>query len=150
MPLIRLARLRWLLVGTLLLAACSGGHNDAQGGTPAAAPAATSAAAPTPTPQWPEVARATITTDDLNVRSGPGSAYPVIGRLQPNDEVPVSARLAGGEWLALPGIGWIAYSEDWERLTTEFKNLPTVTEPDRAFEFTGSVYPADGRAGIPV
>jgi len=96
------------------------------------------------------VTRATITTEDLNVRSGPGPSFPVIGRLQPDDVVPVSARLAGAEWLALPGLGWIVYSEDWMRLDMPFKELPQVSEPARAFEFTGPVYPADARSGIPV
>jgi hypothetical protein len=110
----------------------------------------TEVAAPTLTPQWPEVARATITTDDLNIRTGPGSTYPVVGRLQPDDQVPVAARLAGGEWLALPGIGWVVYAEEWMQLSVDFGSLPEVTEPGHEFEFTGPVYPADGRAGIPV
>ncbi len=148
MPPPRPARLHWLVACALLFAACGGGDDDAPRATATRSPEP--AAAPMATPRWPEVARATITTDDLNVRSGPGSTYPVIGRLQPGDEVPVSARLTGGQWLALPGIGWIAYAEDWTRLSTEFRNLPEIAEPDRAFEFAGPVYPADARSGIPV
>lgn len=149
MSLLRPAQLHWLGACLLLLAACGGGDDDVREPTATPAPAGTQAAAK-PTPQWPEVARGTITTEDLNVRTGPGGTYPVVGRLQPGDEVPVSARLAGGQWLALPGIGWIAYAEDWVRLGADFKSLPQVTEPDRAFEFAGPVYPADARSGIPV
>ncbi len=131
----------------LLLAAC-GGDGSAPQATATPRPGVTAVA--TPTPRWPEVARATVTTEDLNVRSGPGATYPVIGRLQPDDVVPVSARLAGADWLALPGIGWVVYAEEWTRLSVPFKDLPQVTEPARAFEFTGPVYPADARSGIPV
>lgn len=148
-----MAQLRpvWLtllgLCTALTLAAC-GGSDGKTDPTAVASPATPPLA--TPTPRWPEVARATITTEDLNVRSGPGPTFPVVGRLQPNDVVPVSGRLAGADWLALPGIGWIVYSSDWVRLTTEFKDLPQVSEPARAFEFAGPVYPADARSGIPV
>lgn len=138
-----------LLTALLTASACDGGGSDATAeATRAASPVRTAIA--TPTPRWPPVARATVTTEDLNVRSGPGASFPVIGRLQPEDVVPVSARLAGAEWLALPGIGWIAYSEDWVRLDIPFKELPQLSEPARAFEFTGPVYPADARSGIPV
>ncbi|MEZ4552925.1 MAG: SH3 domain-containing protein [Dehalococcoidia bacterium] len=150
MTLHRQLRLSLLSLPALLtLFACGGSSPE-----PTSEPTAAATVAPTPrataTPRWPEVARATITTDDLNVRSGPGAAYPVVGRLQPDDVVPVSARLAGAEWLALPGIGWIVYSEDWTRLSTEFSALPEITEPSSGFEFTGPVYPADARSGIPV
>ena len=146
-------RPQWLplliLMTTAVVAACGGGSDDSRPATSTAAARGPTALA-TPTPRWPEVARATITTEDLNVRSGPGPTFPVVGRLQPDDVVPVSARLTGAEWLALPGIGWIVYSEDWMRLTVEFKDLPQVSEPTRAFEFAGPVYPADARSGVPV
>ncbi|HRC61663.1 MAG TPA: hypothetical protein PLX85_00385 [Dehalococcoidia bacterium] len=133
----------------LLLSACGG--SDSHEAATAAAPADPAVTAvPTPTPRWPAVARATITTEDLNVRSGPGSGFPVVGRLQPNDVVPVSGRLAGAEWLALPGIGWTVYAEDWMRLDVPFKDLPQVSDPAKAFEFAGPVYSADARSGIPV
>ncbi|MGE0227274.1 MAG: hypothetical protein AB7I38_02130 [Dehalococcoidia bacterium] len=137
------------LPALLTLLACGGGSAEPTA-EPTAAATLAATPRPTPTPRWPEVARATVTTEDLNVRSGPGAAYPVVGRLQPDDVVPVAARLAGAEWLALPGIGWIVYSDDWTRLSTDFGALPEVSEPSSAFEFTGPVYPADARSGIPV
>lgn len=143
--------LRLLALGICLLsaAACGGGGDDGDDATPTA-PAATETAAPLATPRWPEVARAVVTTEDLNVRSGPGATYPVVGRLQPDDDVPVAGRLAGGEWLALPAIGWVVYDAEWTRLSVDFGTLPEITEPERAFEFAGPVYPADGYSGIPV
>jgi hypothetical protein len=150
MLLARPARYLWFLLGCALLLAACGGGDEATDGTATPGGPDAEVAAPTPTPQWPEVARATITTEDLNVRTGPGSTYPVVGRLQPDDQVPVAARLAGGEWLALPGIGWIVYAQEWMQLSVDFGSLPEVTEPGREFEFAGPVYPTDARAGIPV
>lgn len=143
------AALRVLAAGVcLLLAACGGG--DGGGDATPTPPPVTETAVPVATPRWPEVARAVVTTDDLNVRSGPGATYPVVGRLQPDDDVPVSGRLEGSEWLALPAIGWVVYDPEWTRLSVDFGALPAITEPETAFDFVGPVYPADGYSGIPV
>lgn len=151
MSLPRPLRAPALAVCLLIVAACGGNGDDDTDPTDTPPPSqATEAVAPTATPWWPEVARATITTDDLNVRSGPGGMYPVVGRFQPDDEVPVSGRLAGGEWLALPGIGWIVYAQEWMTLSADFAALPEITEPERSFEFAGPVHAADARSGIPV
>ena len=84
------------------------------------------------------------------MRSGPSTTEPVVGRLQPGDEVPVSGRWQGGQWLALTGIGWTAYAADWATLGVEYRALPTVSDPEKNFAFTGPVHAPDVRAGIPV
>ena len=110
----------------LLAAAACGGGGDDEDAT-ATPPPETGTAVPVATPRWPEVARAVVTTEDLNVRSGPGATYPVVGRLQPDDDVPVAGRLAGSEWLALPAIGWVVYDAEWTRLSLDFATLPEIT-----------------------
>jgi hypothetical protein len=131
----------------LATAAC--GEDDDGDTQPARAPTA-EPAVPTLTPTWVPVATAKVITDDLNVRSGPGTSEAVIGRLQPGDEVPVSGRWQGGQWLALPGIGWTAYSAEWQELDVEYRSLPVVPDAAQNFSFTGPVHPPDVRVGIPV
>lgn len=53
---------------------------------------------------------ARINVNDLNVRAGPGTTYPVLGTLAFGTQVPVTGRIADGTWLAIPfnGMtGWI-------------------------------------------
>ncbi len=84
---------------------------------PSATPAAPTATllptetpAPTETavPQTPRVAADSA----INLRSGPGRAYPVIGRMQAGQEIDIIGRNASGDWwqLAWPGKtqAWVA------------------------------------------
>ncbi len=53
---------------------------------------------------------ARINVNDLNVRAGPGTTYPVLGTLAFGTQVPVTGRVADGTWLAIPfngTTGWI-------------------------------------------
>ncbi|GAB4418332.1 MAG: hypothetical protein Kow00106_14300 [Anaerolineae bacterium] len=53
---------------------------------------------------------ARINVNDLNVRAGPGTTYPVLGTLAFGTEVPVTGRIADGTWVAISfnGMtGWI-------------------------------------------
>ncbi len=121
-----------VLAAVALISACGGG-GDAEDGGDASPTGATAATAPatetatleaTPEARWPTLGTARIVTDDLDVRAGPGQAYLVLGRLQPDDEVPVAGRANNGRWLALPGIGWVAYDETWEELSVPWDGLP--------------------------
>lgn len=114
--------------------------------TPTSAPTAE----PTPELQWPQVTTARITTEDLNVRSGPGTSNTVVGRLQPDSEVPVSGRWPGGRWLALTGLGWIAYDPEWVDLEVSIDELPEVSGDEAFFEFAGALHPPGTSADIPV
>lgn len=140
----------------LLLAACSDG-DGADGTAVAPTPVigtATPEATPTPEPapdrRWPALGAARVTTEDLNVRIGPGLEYVVLGRLQPDDEVPVAGRASDGRWLAIPGVGWAAYDETWVALSVPWTELPTIALAESGFEFVGPLYPVDGGADIPV
>ncbi len=156
----RFAAVILLAAGTLLAtSACMFlGSNDDES-TPTPTPPASATETPTPvateTPdpipagEWPEVTRARITTDDLNVRSGPGTSHAVVGRLQPDDEVPVSGRWPGGRWLALTGLGWIAYDSDWVDLDGALEELPDISGPNAFFEFGGAVHPVGASVDIP-
>jgi uncharacterized protein YraI len=82
-------------------------------GTPVpltATPTATTAAptaTPTATPR-PQV----LAQNTANLRSGPGKAYPLIGRLEPGQSAEIIARNASGDWWQLSwkgqGSAWVA------------------------------------------
>jgi uncharacterized protein YraI len=80
---------------------------------PATQPTVTSDATP---PAATASMQATVAsgTTRLNVRSGPGTGYPVISTVEPGAALTVSARNAAGDWLqvqesALPGgTGWVS------------------------------------------
>lgn len=73
-----------------------------------------------------------IGTQNLNIRSGPGTNYPVIGTARYGDEGEIVGRNANGDWWAvaapsLPGgIGWV--SADFV-LATNAGNVPIIAAP---------------------
>jgi hypothetical protein len=54
-------------------------------------------ASPTPTPPQPHV----MADSDVNLRSGPGKAYPVVGKLRAGQEVNIIGRNGSGDWWQL-------------------------------------------------
>lgn len=139
-----------LLLAAAAVTACLGGDDDpTPAPTPTATPTPTSTPEPTPTVMWPEVAVAKVITEDLNVRTGPGREYEVLGRLQPDDEVPVSVLVVSGLWLGLPGIGWTTYHDTWVELSIDVNDVPEATATDSLFEFTGPLYPVNSVSDIP-
>jgi uncharacterized protein YgiM (DUF1202 family) len=73
--------------------------------TPTEAPPAPSS---TPKPQEPRV----VADSNVNLRSGPGKAYPVIGQLGGDQEAPIVGRNASGDWWQIETAGarqgWVA------------------------------------------
>ena len=63
---------------------------------------------PTPAPQQPRA----VADGDVNLRGGPGKAYPVVGKLLAGQEAEILGRNASGDWwqLAWPGgkQAWVA------------------------------------------
>ena len=87
---------------------------------PVVAPTATPS--PTPTPTQPPAAELTVAGDLTNIRSGPGTDYPVIGTANTGDLFPVVSRSVTGDWWEICCVngqnGWI------------FGDLATVTGGD--------------------
>ena len=86
--------------------------SDSAAGGEAAAPA-TEAAAVTETPTSTVVLTGTVTAVTLNVRQGPATTFPVIGRFTAGTVVNVLARNVDGAWLlvcctASGGTGWVS------------------------------------------
>ncbi len=111
-----------------------------------ATPTATAQAAATPTPA-PIAAEAqleavmtgvaNVTGARLNIRSGPGAAYRIIGKAVGGETLSLAARNDAGDWLLIvradlpDGAGWVAAS-----LVRVEKDLTTL--PVSSAEFTGS------------
>ncbi len=66
---------------------------------------------------------ATVTTDNLNVRTGPGREYTVLRQLQPGERIPLAGVSLDGEWVASPDVGWVFYDPQWLSLNGEFALL---------------------------
>ena len=91
---------------------------------------------------------ARVVTDDLNVRTGPGRAFVVLGQLNDGDEVPILGRLRDGDdvWLAIPGVGWVFDSPEW--LDLDRDAVRDVPDPARVLGAVAPPHPADVRTGI--
>lgn len=66
---------------------------------------------------------ATVTTENLNVRTGPGLEYTVLRQLQPGERIPLAGVSLDGEWVASPDVGWVFYNPQWLSLNGEFALL---------------------------
>jgi heat shock protein HslJ len=84
---------------------------------------------PAPTPA-PEVASGVVVgANVLNVRSGPSTAYPVVGVAREGDSGEIVGRSVDGRWWATPvqsapeGLGWV--SADFI-LATNTENVPVI------------------------
>jgi uncharacterized protein YraI len=81
-------------------------------GMEAAAETALQAATPTPTPATTGAPSCSVTAYALNVRSGPGTVYPVLTAVRRDTALEIIARDRGGFWIQVrtpdPIEGWVA------------------------------------------
>ncbi|NIO68795.1 MAG: SH3 domain-containing protein, partial [Anaerolineae bacterium] len=73
---------------------------------------------------------ATVTAYGLNVRTGPGVAYPIIGGLSRGDTVEVTGKNVAGTWLQIAYSGreaWIAAA--YVDLSDSLVTVPVVSAP---------------------
>jgi len=71
-----------------------------------------------------------VTAYGLNVRTGPGTAYPIVGGLNLGDAVEVVGKNAAGDWLQIAYSGregWIAAA--YVELTGPLATVPEVSAP---------------------
>jgi heat shock protein HslJ len=87
---------------------------------------------PEPAPEPATPTGRVVGTQALNVRSGPGTAFPVIGVARLGDEGEIVGRSADGRWWAVSipsapgGVGWV--SADFV-LATNAENVPVMQGP---------------------
>ena len=101
--------------------------------TPAATTAApTATRRPTPVADGRPTARIAMTGSRLNIRGGPGTEYPVIGKALPDEIFIAISRNGPATWvkIAVPeapdGYGWV--SADFVELDSPVVNLPIAQE----------------------
>lgn len=98
--------------------------------TPAVTPTSTMPPAPTATP-LPGVPSLTTITD-LNVRSGPDTAYPALGLLKANQTAEITGRNADGGWWQIKFLG-VAGERGWVSAkyasAQNVTNIPIVQAP---------------------
>lgn len=78
----------------------------------------------------PSLINATVKTEALNFRAGPGVEYAIIGQLQQGDVAAIIGQNPGGDWLKIEHegkIGWVAKA--YVEAPTEVVMVPVVEAP---------------------
>jgi TolB protein len=119
-----------LMIGIAVLALLVGGTSVAFGrGVSGVEGPALSKACPEPRRR----VEGKVTSYGLNVRTGPGVAYPIIGALSQGDVVDVVGKNAAGTWLQIlyltgtEGQGWVAAA--YVDLSGSLTTVPVVSAP---------------------
>mgnify|MGYP005838321719 FL=1 len=107
---------------------------------------------PTPTPEPSPVVE--VTTENLNVRSGPGTAYARVGQVKQGDRLEVLAQSPAGEWYLVCCVGgeqgWV--SVDYVRLvqgTTAAIPISTAVPPTPKPQPTNTPAPPPTATPVP-
>ncbi len=105
--------------------------------TASTTPSATSTPSPTATATMPSTPTMTSAPafivkggSAINVRSGPGTVYPVIGALQPGETRPVTGRTAAGDWWQFDfngQKGWV--SSQVAETSSQISSIAVVLAP---------------------
>ncbi|MCC7207235.1 MAG: SH3 domain-containing protein [Anaerolineae bacterium] len=101
------------------------------------APANTATPAPTLTPSiTPTVAGVAptlrVTFDFLNIRAGPGTEYPQIGRMNNGETARIVGRNADRTWIVVefgPVRGWVTSNPNFSEISGDTTNIPLVAAP---------------------
>jgi hypothetical protein len=127
-----------LIIGITVLALLVGGTSVAfgRGISGLEGPALSGVEGPALSKACPEPRRRVegkVTAYGLNVRTGPGVAYPIIGALSQGDVVEVVGKNAAGNWLQIlyptgtEGQGWVAAA--YVDLSGSLVEVPEVAAP---------------------
>jgi hypothetical protein len=83
-----------------------------------------------PSPEQSQRVEGRVTAYGLNVRTGPGTAYPIVGGLSLGDAVKVAGKNAASDWLQIDyngQEGWIAAA--YADLTGSLATVPEIPAP---------------------
>lgn len=115
-------------------------------------PTSTPTKPPTPTP----IPEASVATESLNLRGGPGTIYPIVGRVSGGDTLFVLARNKDGSWLEVETPdgehAWV--SADFMEMSMQPDSIPVAVEipptPERAIPKVGHWHGSDPSVGFSV
>ena len=93
--------------------------------TPTPTPTSTPTLTPTPTPTPEPLVRA---LKAVNLRAGPGTVYPIVGKLDKDETVRVVGRY--GEWYLLAGRKWVYGGEGFVEANEAALAVPLVPEAE--------------------
>jgi uncharacterized protein YraI len=84
---------------------------------------------PTPTPK-----AVVVYESGLNLRSGPGTNYDIIGYLRNGDILDVKGRVASNDWIqVIPGnsnsLAWVSASSKYVQINVDLDSIPIVEAP---------------------
>jgi len=98
---------------------------------PAAAPARKSLSRSTPTPTRRPASDAIVTSNTLNVRSGPGTNYSVVASLKKGDAVDIVGRSKDSQWarLNLPKVAEAWVSAQYLDISIDFARMAIAAAP---------------------
>ena len=98
---------------------------------PASTPGRKSITRSTPTATARPAADAVVTSDTLNVRSGPGTNYAIVGALKKGDGVDIVGRSKDGKWarLSLPKINEAWASAQYLEMAIDFTEIAVAVAP---------------------
>lgn len=90
---------------------------------------------------------AEVITDHLNVRLGPWPYAAVVGQLNTGDLVDIGGHSVGGDWVMIPGTGWVFRNPEWVRLNVSLTDFD-VSAPFDFFD-PSLLHDPDVRTGVP-
>jgi len=89
----------------------------------------TATAVPTRTPRQTNRATFTVNRDAVNVRSGPGTNYGIVGQVKRGQEFRPNGRNQAGTWLRFPWRGSYGWVAAWLMTVQNADNIPVVAAP---------------------
>ena len=90
---------------------------------------------------------AEVITDHLNVRLGPRQDAAVIGQVNTGDRFDIGGRSVEGDWVMIPGTGWVFRNPEWIRLNVSLTDID-VSAPFDFFD-PNLLHGPDVRTGVP-
>jgi len=92
-----------------------------------------------------------VTAETLNVRSGPGTSYAILGRLKAGDQVQIVGISPDGQWVVINFVqrqGWVLVSASLNTILGNIQSVPVVNPPATPIPPTATVAPYVDLVGV--
>ena len=81
-----------------------------------------------PSPAATQMSPSPMVRQNANIRSGPGTDYPIISSASASEQIDVVGRTAAGDWLKLAGQGWI-FAELVDNVPSDLPTIAPLASP---------------------